>query len=80
VFPISPRPGTSALCFITCSEETTNVLRDLRRTLELEPRHFGAMLHFVEILARDSAADDVRFALRTARSIHPHLSIPDSAA
>jgi len=55
-------------------------LHDLRRTLELEPRHFGAMLHFVEILRAASAADDVRFALRTARSIHPHLSIPDSAA
>ena len=55
-------------------------LRDLRRTLELEPRHFGAMLHFVEILRAVHAADDVRFALRTARSIHPHLSIPDSAA
>jgi tetratricopeptide (TPR) repeat protein len=55
-------------------------LNDLRRTLELEPRHFGAMLHFVEILRMASAADDARFALRTARSIHPHLSIPDSTA
>jgi tetratricopeptide (TPR) repeat protein len=57
-------------------------LRDLRCTLQLEPRHFGAMLHFVEILlqspAAQRAADDVRFALRTARSIHPHLSIPDT--
>ena len=53
-------------------------LRDLRRTLELEPRHFGAMLHFVEILRAARAADDARFALQAARSIHPHLSIPDS--
>jgi tetratricopeptide (TPR) repeat protein len=55
-------------------------LHDLRRTLELEPRHFGAMLHFVEILRAARATDEVRFALRTARAIHPHLSIPDSAA
>jgi tetratricopeptide (TPR) repeat protein len=54
-------------------------LQDLRRTLELEPRHFGAMLHFIEILLQAQAAEDARFALRAARSIHPHLSIPDSA-
>ena len=55
-------------------------LHDLRRTLQLEPRHFGAMLHFVELLRAARAADDARFALRAARSIHPHLSIPDSRA
>jgi len=53
-------------------------LHDLRRTLELEPRHFGAMLHFVEILRPLRAAAEARFALGAARSIHPHLSIPDS--
>jgi tetratricopeptide (TPR) repeat protein len=52
-------------------------LRDLRRTLELEPRHFGAMLHFAEILQSMNAAPEARFALRAARSIHPHLTIPD---
>jgi hypothetical protein len=55
-------------------------LHDLRRTLELEPRHFGAMLHFVEILRAARAESEVRFALGAARSIHPHLSIPDSQA
>jgi tetratricopeptide (TPR) repeat protein len=55
-------------------------LHDLQRTLALEPRHFGAMLHFVEILRQAHAADDARFALRAARSIHPHLSIPDTQA
>ena len=53
-------------------------LRDLRRTLELEPRHFGAMLHFAEILRTARAGTEAGFALRAARSIHPHLSIPDS--
>jgi tetratricopeptide (TPR) repeat protein len=52
-------------------------LHDLRRTLELEPRHFGAMLHFVEILRSAQALAEARFALRAARSIHPHLTIPD---
>jgi tetratricopeptide (TPR) repeat protein len=52
-------------------------LHDLRRTLEREPRHFGAMLHFAEILRSADAAAETRFALRAARSIHPHLTIPD---
>jgi tetratricopeptide (TPR) repeat protein len=52
-------------------------LRDIRRTLELEPRHFGAMLHFAEILRSGEAAAEASFAVITARSIHPHLTIPD---
>jgi tetratricopeptide (TPR) repeat protein len=52
-------------------------LRDIRRTLELEPRHFGAMLHFAEILRSGEAAAEASFALTAARSIHPHLTIPD---
>ena len=55
-------------------------LHDLQRTLELEPRHFAAMLHFVEILRSARAQAEVTFAMRAARSIHPHLSIPASGA
>lgn len=53
-------------------------LHDLRRTLELEPRHFGAMLHVAEILRAASAAAEASYTVRAARSIHPHLTIPDS--
>jgi tetratricopeptide (TPR) repeat protein len=52
-------------------------LGDIHRTLELEPRHFGAMLHFAEILRSAQAVAEARFAVRAARSIHPHLTIPD---
>ena len=52
-------------------------LHDIRCTLELEPRHFGAILHFAEILLSEEAETEARFALRTARAIHPHLTIPD---
>jgi Tfp pilus assembly protein PilF len=52
-------------------------LHDIRCTLELEPRHFGAILHFAEILLSEEAETEARFALRAARAIHPHLTIPD---
>ena len=48
-------------------------LEDIRRTLALEPRHFAAMLHFVEILLGRGASADVRFACFAALSVHPHL-------
>jgi hypothetical protein len=56
-----------------------DALNDIRHTLALEPRHFAAMLHFAEILHSMDAAAEANFALRVARSIHPHLSIPDGA-
>ncbi len=52
-------------------------LHDLRFTLELEPRHFAAMLHFAEIVRSAQAAAEARLAVSAARSIHPHLTIPD---
>lgn len=52
-------------------------LRDIRRTLELEPRHFGAMLHFAEIVRSARATAEAAFAVLAVRSIHPHLTIPD---
>jgi tetratricopeptide (TPR) repeat protein len=49
-------------------------VNDIARTLELEPRHFGAMLHFAEIRSARAAAE-ASFALQVARAIHPHLTI-----
>ena len=48
-------------------------LADIRRTLELEPRHFCAMLHFGEILFAGGDAEPARFAFRAALSLHPNL-------
>ena len=48
-------------------------LRDIRRTLELEPRHFGAILHFAEILLGAGSPADARYAFAAALSLHPHL-------
>ena len=48
-------------------------LTDLRRTLELEPRHFAAMLHFAELLLGAGAPAEARFAFHAALTLHPHL-------
>jgi tetratricopeptide (TPR) repeat protein len=48
-------------------------LDDIRRTLELEPRHFAAMLHFAEILLGAGAPAEARFAFYAALTVHPHL-------
>ena len=48
-------------------------LHDICRTLELEPRHFAAMLHFAEIALGEGAGDEARFAFQAALSLNPHL-------
>jgi tetratricopeptide (TPR) repeat protein len=48
-------------------------LHDIRRTLELEPRHFCAILHFAEILLGAGASAEARYAFFAALSLHPHL-------
>jgi tetratricopeptide (TPR) repeat protein len=48
-------------------------LEDIRRTLELEPRHFAAMLHFAEIHLDQGAGTEARFAFAAALTLHPHL-------
>jgi Tfp pilus assembly protein PilF len=48
-------------------------LRDIQRTLELEPRHFAAMLHFGEILLGAGAGEPARYAFAAALTLHPHL-------
>jgi len=48
-------------------------LHDIRRTLELEPRHFAAILHFAEILAGEGSRAEARYAFAAALSLHPHL-------
>jgi tetratricopeptide (TPR) repeat protein len=48
-------------------------LEDIGRTLELEPRHFAAMMHFGEILLGAGAPLEARFAFYAALTIHPHL-------
>jgi Tfp pilus assembly protein PilF len=46
---------------------------DLRRTLELEPRHFGALCAFAEILLSINQREAAQFVFSRALLLNPHL-------
>ena len=46
---------------------------DIQRTLELEPRHFGALCGFAQIAGRNGDAHAARIALERALVVHPGL-------
>jgi tetratricopeptide (TPR) repeat protein len=48
-------------------------LEDIRRTLELEPRHFGAMSGFGQICLRNGHLNEARAAFQVALKVNPHL-------
>src|SRR5262245_38429655 len=52
-------------------------LADIHRTLELEPRHFCAMLHFGQLLLAGGALAEGRFAFRAVHALHPNLRLSD---
>ena len=49
-------------------------IQDINRTLELEPRHFGAMSGFAQICLRNNDHSSALIAFETALSINPHLA------
>ena len=47
-------------------------LADCHHSLELEPRHFGALCTIGEIFFGSGEIDGARLAFHTARRLHPH--------
>jgi predicted Zn-dependent protease len=47
---------------------------DIARTLELEPRHFGAILGFAQICLRHGRTQEAKAAFETALKLNPHIS------
>jgi predicted Zn-dependent protease len=48
---------------------------DIIRTLELEPRHFGALSGFAQICLRHNQQDSALLAFDAVLSINPHLPV-----
>ena len=53
--------------------EYNHSIRDIRQTLLLEPRHFGAMAGFAWILLYQRDFEMAEYALRKALSVNPFL-------
>jgi Tfp pilus assembly protein PilF len=61
----------ATLAYIETRDEDS--LEDIRRTLELEPRHFGAMSGFGQICLRNGHLNEARAAFQVALRVNPHL-------
>ena len=48
-------------------------LADIRATLQLEPRHFGALAGFGQICLQNSEPESARIAFQAALASNPHL-------
>jgi tetratricopeptide (TPR) repeat protein len=59
------------LAFIARQDEAC--LADIERTLQLEPRHFGAISGFAQICVRQKRPVEAKAALAIALEIDPHL-------
>ncbi len=54
-------------------KEDARALADIERTLELEPRHFGAIAGFAQICLRNGEFGAADAAIDAALAINPHL-------
>lgn len=49
-------------------------IEDIKRTLELEPRHFGAIIGFAQICLRHGRTQEAKAAFETALTLNPHIA------
>jgi tetratricopeptide (TPR) repeat protein len=61
----------ATLAFIEKRDEDS--LADIVRTLELEPRHLGAILGFGQICMRHARVEEAKAAFEVALGLNPHL-------
>ncbi len=67
----------ATIFFLT--EDDVRSLEDIARTLELEPRHFGAMCGFAQICLRHGRRAEALAVYDIALAIHPRLAEARSA-
>jgi predicted Zn-dependent protease len=62
----------ATLAFI--ERRDSDCMADIARTLELEPRHFGAILGFAQICLRNGRKHEAKAAFEVAMGLNPHIS------
>jgi tetratricopeptide (TPR) repeat protein len=62
----------ATLAFVEKRDE--DAMYDIERALELEPRHFGAIIGFAQICLRQNFIAEAKAAFEVAHSIHPHIA------
>lgn len=71
--PLWPEAWNKRATLKYCNGLWHESARDIRRTLQLEPRHFGALSAFVQICLRVNDPASALFVARHALRLHPHL-------
>jgi Tfp pilus assembly protein PilF len=60
-------------------ERDQESVRNIHRTLELEPRHFGALCGLAEIFRSSGDSESALFVFQTALRVNPHLTAARTA-
>ncbi|NIX75610.1 hypothetical protein [Microvirga terricola] len=72
-YPDWPEAWNRRATLASIEQRDADSLEDIKRTLELEPRHFGAIAGFGEICLRHGLLNEARAAFQIALALDPHL-------
>lgn len=72
--PLWPEAWNKRATLLFLRNEDEASARDIRRTLQMEPRHFGALAGFAQICLRHGDAAAALITVQAALRVHPHLA------
>jgi hypothetical protein len=72
-YPAWPEAWNKRATLAFIEQRDVACLADIARTLEMEPRHFGAVSGFGQICLRHGHLNEARAAFQVALALNPHL-------